>query len=420
MNEAVLIKGDPSSDRNIPFWHIIILLSAFLNAALRPDIDSDITLFRIVLPIILIYIVINDKIAAKNLFIIISLFTILQSISFTFSPYELSYINIVVYANYLVMFAFSIYIYIISNKFGRSSLDSFITLYIYALIFFSFMQYYYGIQVINVQERSALNSWYGNENDASLTLTAFIFYRCRFGLSWKTVPAILSAIIIIWYNGSRTCLLMLSIIPFYLVYKNYGWIYLSALIALLIVSVTTLLGITGSLNDSLKDVSKFLMALYQGLIIIFDLKVVPGVISSVDVRSMAAVLAIIDFLDYPLFGTGAGNTYALVDNNSSIFNGVISSIHNMPLMIAAETGIVGSLFIILALKSMSRIPLWSFLFWLSILSLASISAAGGFIVNYFVLMILIIIVSTPLEGRSCNHRLFPNGKSDESMRARAI
>src|SRR5690606_33220633 len=140
---------------------------------------------------------------------------------------------------------------------------------------------------------------------------------------------ILSAIIIIWYNGSRTCLLMLSIIPFYLVYKNYGWRYLSAFITLLIFSVTTLLGITGSLNDSLKDVSEFLMALYQGLIIILDLMVVQGVISMIDVRSMAAVLAIIDFLDYPLFGTGAGNTYTLVDNNSIIFNGVISSIHNM-------------------------------------------------------------------------------------------
>src|SRR5690606_4104729 len=92
-----------------------------------------------------------------------------------------------------------------------------------------------------------------------------------------------------------------------------------------------------------------------------------------------------------------GNTYSLIEYNSVIFGGVISSIHNMPLMILTEMGIIGSIFIIYSLFSISKVPLGSYLFWLGIFSLASISSAGGFVVNYFVLMILIITICSPLK-----------------------
>src|SRR5690606_18470508 len=257
----------------------------------------------------------------------------------SFSHYEFSPINFISYANYFIMFTFVFYTYIISENFSRSSLDNLITLYIYALIIFSALQYLFDIQVFNVQERLALNSWYGNENDTSVTLTAFILYRCRFGLSWKDIPTILSSLLIISYNDSRGCLLTLSILPFYLAYKAYGVVFLSAFIAFLFISISTLFIITGYTDYIAGEIFEFLVSLRQGLLIIFELKVIPGISGSVDVRSVAATLAVIDFLDYPLFGTGVGNTYSLIEYNSVIFGGVISSIHNMPLMILTEMGI---------------------------------------------------------------------------------
>ena len=145
--------------------------------------------------------------------------------------------------------------------------------------------------------------------------------------------------------------------------------------------------------------------------IIAELKVIPGFFSSVDVRSMAATLAILDFLEHPFFGVGVGNTYTLIDINSVVFNGTISSIHNMPLMILAEMGIIGSLFIIFCLKYISKIPLTSFIFWLGIFSLASVSSAAGFIVNYFTLMMLVLVVSTPLAATPRKKALIEKAKS---------
>src|SRR5690606_6172741 len=126
----------------------------------------------------------------------------------------------------------------------------------------------FDIQAFNVQERLGLNSWYGNESDTSGTLTAFSSYRCRFGLSWKDIPTILSSLLIISYNDSRGCLLALSILPFYLMYKSYGFVFLSSFIAFLLVTVSVLFIITGSTDFIAEEIFEFISSMRKGLLII--------------------------------------------------------------------------------------------------------------------------------------------------------
>ena len=389
----------------------MLLSISFFNAALRVDIDSDITLFRIALPLFILYLFFRSLQEFVNLILVILGFTILQAISFASSPYSFYYINIVSYINYVIMFIFAIYIYSINKTFSGKSIELFVTSYIYILIVFSIIQYLFDVNVINIQDRPALNSWYGNENDASLALTAFILYTCRFNLFRKNFLIILSSIVIIWYNDSRTCLLTLTIVPFYLIYRKYGWKYSSLLTINLTIVFIIAFGIFGLLDEAFEGVRTFFLAVQHGIMIVAELKVIPGFFSSVDVRSMAATLAILDFLEHPFFGVGVGNTYTLIDINSVVFNGTISSIHNMPLMILAEMGIIGSLFIIFCLKYISKIPLTSFIFWLGIFSLASVSSAAGFIVNYFTLMMLVLVVSTPLAATPRKKALIEKAKS---------
>src|SRR5690606_32546399 len=87
--------------------------------------------------------------------------------------------------------------------------------------------------------------------------------------------------------------------------------------------------------DAFSAVSEFLKSFVVALESFFKLEVIAGVISSLDVRAVAAVLAFIDFVNHPFFGIGAGNTISLIEQNGSIFNYVIKSTHNMPMMMLA-------------------------------------------------------------------------------------
>lgn len=381
---------------SLPFVHMLILSSAFLSAMLRLNEDSDVTLFRILLPLVLLFIAMYDRLRLVYLVAILSYVAFCQAISFYFTPYSINFYNIAFFLNYLVMIIVGFYIYIIDTRFNRESIDRFCAFYFYILLAALIAQLVFNFNLPNISDAGeAANAWYGNENDASLALAAFVFYAARFGLLRKHVVGIILATFVMYENGSRTCMLSIAILMYYVIIKRFG-VVITAYFTVL--SAAILVGFLEYFVEGFSIVSEVLEFLDNFFIAISNLlklEVTPGLITSLDIRSMAAALALIDFSNHPLFGIGAGNTISLIEQNGSIFNYVIRSTHNMPLMILAELGILGTLAFFYPIFRISRLGTWSFIFWLSLYLFSSLSQSGGFMTNFFVLVTLILVIARP-------------------------
>lgn len=395
-DEYTSIAYPLAARKSLPFVHILVLLSAFLNAMLRINPESDITAFRILLPIILLYLAMYEKIRFSYLLACIFYVFIFQVISMYLSPYNINNYNMIFILNYMTMLVVGFYIYSLDRVFNWKSIDKFFTYYFYILLVVLLMQLAFGISFPNIPDADgALNGWYGNENDASLALTAFIFYSAKSGALKKHALGCALACIIIQHNGSRTCMLAIAILMCYLASRRFGVpvaIYLALLMsAALAAYLQYFVGEAQALSDILEFINNLIISIEN----ILTGQVLEGVVTSLDVRSVAAVLALMDFASHPLFGIGSGNSIVMVESNGDIFNDVIKSIHNMPLMMLVELGIFGIGIFAFCIIKASFLNWRSFIFWVGIFLLASLSQSGGFIANFFVLVTFVIVVTRP-------------------------
>lgn len=388
----------------LPLIHILIMSSAFLSALLRLNQDSDITLFRIMMPLVLFFIAFYDRVRMTYLVIIVFCITLSQAISFYLTPYNFDFYNIAFYLNYVTMMIIGFYAYVLDDRFEKASIDRFLSIYFYILLLVLVAQSIVKFNLPNIPDAvDAANAWYGNENDASLTLAAFIFYAARFGLLRKHAVGAIVAFIMMNENGSRACMLSVAILMYYLVIRRFGLataVYLALLATVLFVGY---LGYFVQGVNVVAEISEFLDNLFASIENMFKLQIVGIVVSSLDVRSIGAALTFIDFANHPLFGIGAGNTISLIEQNGSIFNYTVGSTHNMPLTMLAELGIFGIAAFLYPIFRTSKLKLWSFAFWLSLYLFSSLSQSGGFMTNFFVLVTFVIVMARPdnvaKEGR---------------------
>lgn len=386
----------PEARSRLPVIHIVILLAAFLNAMLRLNEESNITLFRLMIPFILAYCLSVDTKRFSQMAMICAALVVSQTVSFAFTPYEFNIDNAAFAINYLTMVFFGFYVYILHLRYGNIATYNALSAYFYLLIVVLLGQYFLKFQFPNIPPANeAVNGWYGNENDASLTLASFIFFCARFEKLKKHAIGIVAAVVLMNINGSRACMLSVAILFIYVTFRKYGIARASYLFLAAVTVGIAYISYFHHEFDIVAESLKFLEQFGSSLRNLFKLDIGQTIISSLDVRSAAAVLAITDFIHYPLFGTGAGNTIALVTRNGAMFNYVVQSIHNMPLMLLAELGIVGVAIMAFPMVRASSLNKANFLFWFGIFLFSSLSESGGFITNFFALASFVLVIASP-------------------------
>lgn len=296
----------------------------------------------------------------------------------------------------MTIIVFGFYILSVDRDYRSDLVDRLVAVSAYALMLMLSAQYLIGFDLPNIEHREgALRAWHGNENNASLALCAFLFYCVRFNTLRRHILFIAMAVAIMVHNGSRAALVSVAIVLMYALYRKFGAVV--SLYALAFVSILSVMYaevfVTGF--DIVFEVERFFINFWRSMEMLVNLDVVAGVFTSLDIRSVAATLAIIDFLSHPVLGTGAGNTISLIIRNNGIFDAAIISTHNMPIAMLAELGVVGVSVMIYPLLRVSRLRGAEFAFWFLLYMFASLSAAGGFITNFFVLMTFVIVLTRP-------------------------
>lgn len=388
-------------------WTKIFLLSAFLNAVLKAHPESDITAFRILLPFYFIIFFANRKSSLREFLLLTAVFFVFQGVSIFISDYPISFVQVVFTGHYLTMI-FVFFLTVDYFKKAPHDLYRFLRLFYTLLIIALTMELVFGFQLPNTNDRG-LNAWYWNQNDASLAVAGFLILALRMGDHRAIWPVHLLAILIIALNDSRAALwgVLGYTTAWYLatILRRHQWKNPLNRLLISLISITTISALLMSFSDK---VFEAVNQLISGIMILFG-SGGDNFVTSIGVRSYAALYGIEDFLNSYGFGTGAGNSITMLAINDYLETSLVRSIHNMPLQMLLELGLPLLMLLIFGLKKHSPLNIFDFIGLIITYSFISLTQSGGFLVNYFPLVCFYFCLLMPREGieRSRESRRLP-------------
>ena len=385
-----------SKERAIFIMHAAIIIIAGLSTILRTSVESNITLFRVLLPFLFLgFFVVNTK-KAINLSVVIIAFLIYSLVVSYVGKYHS--FSIIFNLYYITVFFFYFYCEEVVRSCKPESIYT-LLVYIYkTMIVLAYLQLLFGGVYFNTQDRlPAVNIFFWNENELSAVIAIFspLFFlksKSMFKYFW-----LIAAVYMILHNDAK--LALLSLIVFfggYLVIKfkifkirYIGFIFLGVL-SLILLFFLREYSIQGKFT-----IEYFLSRLVNGVWTQQPLEHI-GTFNS---RSNAIILGVRDFVNSYFLGIGPGNSLLMIDEIVVPGNEKYSalSMHNFTLQIITEMGVFGLGVIgFFALKvnqaaKRSNYPVnLVFLFFIS--SLISITLLSGAWANYFYLFILFYAV----------------------------
>lgn len=374
-------------DAGLRLFLYFFLQCAVLNALLRTSPESDLTLFRLLLPIAASLFFLKNPRAAVSFFVIALVMIFFQFLSWLVSTYPLSYVQFSFFINYLVM----IFIYMVVKRLlvdGSEGIWGFIFINQCALLVALCLQYFTGYVLPNINDpEGALNAWYWNENDASLALASFVMMTIFSGSFFKMIVINAASISFILYNGSRGAVVGIIISLFFVYFIEQIKRGEKGLLVLLVSSVFCFAVFVGAgpapevAGDLLLSVKKVAALDSSG-----------EVLGSNQVRAMVLVYSVKEFIDSWFLGIGAGNSILMLQSGKYPFIEVVKSIHNMPMQLLLELGVILFVIIIFLLKNASPLRWYEFFAVVFSYFLVSITQSGGFVVNYFALMCFLCVV----------------------------
>lgn len=376
--------------------HAAILIIAGLSTILRPSIESNITLFRVVLPFLFLgFFVVNTKkaITLSVVIIVFLIYSLMVSLAGKYHAF-----SVVFNLYYITVFFFYFYCEEVVRSCKPESIHR-LLVYIYkTIIVLAYIQLFFGGVYFNTQDRlPAVNIFFWNENELSAVIAIFtplFFLKSKSNFKYFWLAA---AIYMILYNDAK--LALLSLIVFfggYLIIKfkvfkirYIGFIFLGAL-SLILLFFLREYSIQGKYT-----IEYFLSRLANGVWTQQPLEHI-GTFNS---RSNAIILGVRDLLDSYFLGIGPGNSLLMIKEivvpGTERYSAL--SMHNFTLQIITEMGIFGIGiigFFILKVNQAAKRSYYPvnlvFLFFIS--SLISITLLSGAWSNYFYLFILFYAV----------------------------
>ena len=372
--------------------HFTVLLIAGMSTVLRPSIESNITLFRVLLPFLFVWLFMVNTKKAIELSGIIILFLVYSLVVSYLSRFQT--FSIVFNLYYITVFFFFYYYKEVLKACGVIPIYKFLTVFFKIIIILGLIQFFFGGVYFNTQDRlPAINIFFWNENEYSSVLAIFVpLYYLREKALTKYIWIVL-AIFLMAYNDAK--LAVFSLIVFFggvFILKNkllkirYLGFALLAIIGVLLLFFLREYSIQGEYT-----IEYFLSRLgehvWTGEPLVH--------IGTFNARSNAVILGIKEFVNSYFLGIGPGNSLPMmleiVVPGTERYTAL--SMHNFTLQIITEMGIFGLLIITSFVWKIVKAAEQSFygtnlviVFFLS--CLISITLLSGAWSNYFYLFIL--------------------------------
>lgn len=375
------------------FLFYSFLLIGYFNAVLRTSLESGITLFRVLLPVmILVSFVIFKSMTVKYCAVVIVLLIYALFTTQMMSNFET--FNVIYFLHYCTIIFVSLLTLALIRKFGIASVYNHLRNVYILMIAMGILQFYYPYELPNTYYRQTINAFYWVENDLSTALAAFIPFLLM-SSNKKYVNWVLAflGIAIIIYNSSRIALLALIFFIVFKILNRFGW--MGYAIAALTVLLLFLL---------FKDFKLESNTLYQLLVEpfghIFSLSRYDRFGSIYD-RTNALIFGIKELIASSGFGIGPGNATAMF-KEPKYFLPTAESMHNFIAHIIVEYGwlmlIILTWFLIRSYNIRRRLGIKLkqdrvLLIYLITVSLASLTQSEGLFSNYYFFVCLFTSVT---------------------------
>ena len=372
--------------------HFIVLLIAGMSTVLRPSIESNLTLFRVLLPFLFVWFFLINTKKAIELSVIIVLFLAYSLIVSYLSRFHT--FSIVFNLYYITVFFFFYYYKEVLKVCGAVAIYKFLTLIFKTIIVLGLIQFFFGGVYFNTQDRlPAINIFFWNENEYSSVLAIFssLFFlkeKRIFKYIWLA-----AALFLMIYNDAK--LAVFSLIVFFagfIVLKSkllkikYIGFALVGIIGIFLLFLLREYSIQGEYTIEY-FVSRLGEHVWSGEPLVH--------IGTFNARSNAVILGIKEFVNSYFLGIGPGNSLPMMQEivvpGTEKYTAL--SMHNFTLQIVTEMGIFGILILLSFLSKISKAAEKSvygtnmvFVFFIS--CLISITLLSGAWSNYFYLFIL--------------------------------
>jgi len=372
--------------------HFFIVLIAGLSTVLRPSIESKVTLFRILLPFLFLWLFTINTRRAIKLSVIIGVFLV-YAISVSYLS-RFHTFNIVFSLYYITVFFFFFYYREVVRICGKQNLYTALSWLFKALIVLGFLQLVFGGIYLNTQNRlPAVNIFFWNENEFSSVLAIFsplFFLKEKTYLKYVWLGA---SLYLMAFNDAK--LAVLSVIIFFggyvimkiklfrIRYLGFGLLGIFTILLLFFIREYTIQG--------KYTIEYFLERLGSNLWLLEPLEH----IGTFNARSNSIIVGAKETINSFFLGIGPGNSLTMMQElvipGTEKYTAL--SMHNFTLQIVVEMGFFGIATLTAFFLKIKRAALASmypanlvYLFFIS--CLVSITLLSGAWSNYFYLFIL--------------------------------
>lgn len=376
--------------------HFTIVTIAGMSTILRPSIESKLTLFRILLPFIFLWLFVANPRRALKLVGIIGVFicySILVSYVARFHTF-----SVVFNLYYITVFVYYFYYKEILRICGAQSIYSYLSFLFKTLIILGLIQYFFGGVYFNTVSRlPAVHIFFWTENEYSSVLAILVPLFFLKEKNYAKYLWIFAAIYLIAFDDAK--LAFLSLIVFFggyflIKFKLFRIRYLGFLILGILGAATLYFAREYSIQEKY-TVEYFISRLVENTIALEPLEH----IGTFNARSNAVILGIKELLNSYLLGIGPGNSLIMMEEivvpGTEEYTAL--SMHNFTLQLVTEMGLFGiGMLAVFYLKVKqagvnSKFPMnLVLIFYIS--SIISITLLSGPWSNYFYLFILIYSV----------------------------
>lgn len=323
-----------------------ILIIAGMSYVLRPSIESTITLFRVLMPLIFLYFCFKRS---KEMMIVLWMSLILFIYNFFVSSFvsrfnEFSYVFYFYSVILLFWYYFTKYTVEVATPLR---VYNFLTLLFKAMIVLGFIQLIFGGQYPNTPIRAGeIIIFFPNGNEYAAVLAGFMPLYFLREKGYKKFFWIASTIFFVVYNDARLSLIAVSF--FFLAYGLMKLPIMRFGKLGLILAVTAVFSIALIVKDHeifggliLNDL------LFKPLIHIFTLTPVEH-IGSINSRLNAVIFGTQELIGSYFWGIGLGNSHLMMAEHivESNEGGVAHSMHNFVYQIITELGWLGAIYLI--------------------------------------------------------------------------
>ena len=326
---------------------LLVVVIAGLSTVLRPSIDSSLTLFRIILPIVMAYIAMKRP---RQFFVFFIASLILSAYSIFVSVYMSRYgsFDIVFIFYYIIILFFFIYVDYVNEIVGTATVYKFLKYLFFTFLILAYIQLFFGGQYPNTIDRKfAVNIFFWNENEFSATLgILLLIFFLKEKKTVLTYLIMLLAFHLILYNGARLVIMAIAIFMFGYYYfkipvfrvKYFGVITLICTLFFILLYTKNITVFEGT---TVKDLVFYPFEHLINLDPVIN-------IGSINGRLNAIIFGTMELKDSFFLGIGPGNSLKMMYSKvpSEQLGGMATySMHNFVYQIITEIGILGLIFL---------------------------------------------------------------------------